>query len=245
MFRSLAYAVGAMLLALTGPAHAEDSAQDVERGAQAYRICAACHSLQPGVHLSGPSLAGLWGKKSASTEDYGRYTEALRNLDVVWDENTLNAWLAHPQEMAPGTTMTFRGVEDNQTRPALIAFLRTAMAEGGHETVVSKGLIPQSMAEGQIPPDLSTVEDNQRVTSIRHCRDAYHVTTADGGRFPFWETNVRLKIDTSKRGPGEGDVVLLRSGMAGDRVSVVFPSSEALRKGLAEQCKPSDMGEKQ
>lgn len=236
MYRTTVWAGIAALLAMAVSAHAESPADQVKKGAQAYRICAACHSLQPGVHLSGPSLSGLWGKAPASLKDYGRYTAALSELNAEWDENTLNAWLAHPQEMAPGTTMAFRGVQNDETRVALIAFLRLAMAEGGHRKVVDAGLIPKAMAEGQIPPDLTTVAENQRVTAIRHCGDAYQVTTANGARFPFWETNVRLKIDTSKRGPKAGQIVLLRSGMAGDRVSVVFSSSKALREALTETC---------
>lgn len=235
----LPYCAAAAVLAVSaGSAFAQDTdeAETVRKGAQAYRVCAACHSLKPDVHLSGPSLSGLWGKEAASIEDYGRYTGALKDLEVIWDENSLNAWLAHPQEMAPGTTMTFRGVENDQTRMALIEFLRVAMTGDGHEKVVEKELIPESMAEGQIPPDLTKVEANQRVTEIRRCRDAYYITTATGDEFPFWETNVRLKIDTSRRGPGQGDPVLLRSGMAGDRVSVVFASLAHLRNTLDEKC---------
>ncbi|MCP4964585.1 MAG: cytochrome C, partial [bacterium] len=123
----------AILIAFAGTAKAkaEDAAEMAKQGASAYRICSACHSLQPSVHLSGPSLAGLWGKKAASVDDYGRYTEALKKEDLVWDEDTLNAWLAAPQAMVPGTTMTFRGVDKDETRTNLIAFLREAMAEGG------------------------------------------------------------------------------------------------------------------
>jgi cytochrome c len=62
------------------------------------------------------------------------------------------------------------------------------------------------------------------------------VTTVDGAQFPFWETTVRLKIDTSARGPKSGEPVLLRSGMAGDRVSVVFASLADLTALLAEKC---------
>jgi cytochrome c len=72
--------------------------------------------------------------------------------------------------------------------------------------------------------------------SIRHCGDAYHVTIADGAKFPFWETNVRLKIDTSPRGPKPGEPVLHRSRMVGDRVSVIFSSLAELRQSIAEKC---------
>jgi cytochrome c len=188
------------------------------------------------MHLSGPSLADRWGKRAATVGDYGRYTDVLKKADIIWDENTLNAWLADPQAMLPGTTMTFRGIEQNETRANLIAFLRLAMAAGGTARVVKDGLISERMAEGQIPPDLSSLGANQRIKSIRHCRDAFYVTTADSAEFPFWETNVRLKTDTSARGPKSGEPVLLRSGMAGDRVSVVFSSLAEISRLVAEKC---------
>jgi cytochrome c len=92
------------------------------------------------------------------------------------------------------------------------------------------------MAQGQIPPHLSSLGPNQRITEIRHCRDAYRVTTANGAMFPFWETNVRLKIDTSSRGPRMGEPILQRSGMVGDRVSIIFSSLSELHRLVVEKC---------
>ena len=132
--------------------------------------------------------------------------------------------------------MTFRGIEEAMTREDFVAFLRLALSPGGAAKVVSDGMISASMVRGQVPPDLSSVGPNQRISEIRHCRDAYHVTTADGGKFPFWETNVRLKIDTSLRGPRAGEPVLHRSGMVGDRVSIIFSSLAQLRQTIAEKC---------
>jgi len=216
-----------------GGTNAQESAKN---GAATYRLCATCHSLQPGVSLSGPSLSKVWGKKAATTDGYGRYTEALKKSGIVWDENTLNAWLADPQAMVPGTTMTFRGVPQNETRANLIEFLRLALAPDGTARVLKDGLISPRLAEGQIPEDVSSLGPNNRIKEIRHCRDAYYVTTADGAQFPFWETNVRIKIDTSTRGPKTGEPVLLRSGMVGDRVSVVFSNLSDINRLLAEKC---------
>ena len=237
MPKSTICAALALILGFVGIADAQDS-DTGRKGAPAYRLCAACHSLKPGVHLSGPSLADVWGKRAAMNESYGRYTEALKKAmpDIVWDENTLNAWIAEPQAMVPGTTMTFRGVKDNQTRSDLVDFLRRALAPGGGDAVVREGLISEHLAEGQIPPNLSSVGDNQRIKNIHHCRDAYYVTTADGAQFPFWETNVRMKTDGSARGPKLGEPVLLSSGMAGDRVSIVFSSLADLKAAIAERC---------
>lgn len=233
MPQSYLFAVITIFMALAGAVQAQDP---VKKGAQAYRVCAGCHSLQPSVHLSGPSLAGRWGQKVATVAGYGRYTEALEKSEFVWDAITLNAWLAKPEAMVPGTTMIFRGIENDDTRAALIAFLRQALAPGGTEQVVKAGLISKDLAEGQIPEDLSALGSNQRIKEIRHCRDAFYVTTADGAKFPFWETNVRIKTDSSQRGPKKGEPVLLRSGMAGDRVSVVFSSVAEIGRLVAEKC---------
>ena len=111
----------AILIASAGAARTEpqgDATESVKRGAAGYRVCSSCHSLQPGVHLSGPSLADLWGQKAGSLEGYGRYTKALKAADVVWDAVGLNAWLADPQALVPGTTMTLRGIADDQARAA-------------------------------------------------------------------------------------------------------------------------------
>ena len=106
----------------------------------------------------------------------------------------------------------------------------------GRRSVLNDGLISPRLAEGQIPDDVSSLGPNQRIKEIRHCRDGYYVTTADGAEFPFWETNVRIKIDTSERGPKAGEPVLLRSGMVGDRVSVVFSNLSDINRLLAEKC---------
>jgi cytochrome c len=188
------------------------------------------------VHLSGPSLADRWGKQAGTIETYDRYTDALRDSGIVWEENSLAAWIADPQAMVAGTSMTFRGVEQEETRKSLLAFLRVALAAGGSTAVVKSGLVSELMAQGQIPEDLSSLGTNQRIKEIRRCRDAYHVTTADGARFPFWETNVRIKIDTSPRGPKMGEPVLVRAGMVGDRVSIVFSSLADLKILLTEKC---------
>jgi cytochrome c len=236
MLRLGTFVATALLIALANAAFADGPNESAKRGAAAYRLCASCHSLRPGVSLSGPSLANLWGRKAGTTAEYGRYTDALKGSGIAWDENTLNAWLADPQAMVPGTTMTFRGIPQNDTRGNLIEFLRLALADGGATRVVQDGLITAQLAEGQIPEDVSALGPNQRIKDIHHCRDAYYITTADGARFPFWETNVRLKIDTSGRGPKADEPVLLRSGMVGDRVSVVFSNLSEIARLIAERC---------
>jgi cytochrome c len=215
------------------PAQAED---DPKHGAEVYRVCSACHSLQPGVHLTGPSLADMWGKKAASADGFVRYSRALRSQELTWDENALNAWLADPKAMVPGNYMTFRGLRNDRDRGDLIAFLKLAMATAGAKAVVDKGLITADGAEGQVPEDLSSAGPKQQVTGLRHCRDTYFVTTADGTETPYWEMNVRLKTDTSKFGPPAGKPAITGSGMMGDRVSIVFSSAAEIAATVKPGC---------
>jgi cytochrome c len=178
----------------------------------------------------------MWGKRAGAADGFLRYSQALKALDMTWDENTLNAWLADPKAMVPGNYMTFRGIRSNQDRGDLIAFLKRAMATRGTKAVIDQGLISADMAEGQRPEPLSSAGPQQQVTRLRHCRDTYFVTTADGRETPYWEMNVRLKTDTSERGPPPGKPVVVGSGMMGDRVSIVFADPREIATTVKNSC---------
>lgn len=209
---------------------------DPQRGAAQYRACVACHSLEPGVHLTGPSLSGLWGREAGEADSFIRYSEGLSAADFAWDETTLDGWLADPRAMIPDTYMIFRGIADDQARADLLAFLEIAMAPGGDKAVLDRGLAPPEYVRGQKPDSLKTAPPHAEVTKIRHCRDSYFVTTADGTETPYWEMNLRLKLDTRETGPEPGKPVIVGAGMMGDRASVVFTRLEELTRFITEDC---------
>lgn len=225
---------GAVFLMMAAAAVAADG--DAKRGASVYRACVACHSLGPNVHLTGPSLAGLWGKKAASIADYPRYSKALRVQEFIWDETTLNAWVAAPDAFVAGNYMTFRGIKDDKARGDLIAFLRLALAPGGAKSVMAKGLLPEQMAQGQVPEPLDRAGPEEQVTAVRHCRNSFFVVTADGSERPFWEMNLRLKVDSGPNGPKGGKPVLTQSGMQGDRASLVFSDPAQISAFVQSKC---------
>lgn len=233
MFAKTSLIAAAVAFAWASVAHAEGNPQ---RGAMVYRACAACHSLEPGMHLTGPSLADLWGKKAASAADFPRYSKALKSQEFFWDETTLNAWLANPAEFVAGTQMTFRGIADEKTRQDLIAFLRLAMAPGGARAVVAQRLVPNTLARGQAPDDLSKSGSAERVTAVRYCKNSYFVTTADGQEHSFWALNLRLKVDSSFLGPKGEQPVLTGAGMQGDRASLVFSDPAQISDFIQRKC---------
>jgi cytochrome c len=228
------FAVAALLIPSVLGAAANEG--DAKRGAAVYRACVSCHSLEPGLHLTGPSLAGLWGKKAASVESFPRYSKALRAQEFLWDETTLNAWLADPDAFVKGNSMTFRGIRDDRARSDLIAFLRSALAPEGAKSVVAKGLLPAEMAGGQVPEPLSGAGPEERVTSVRHCRNSFFVITADGTERAFWEMNLRLKVDSGPTGPKGDKPVLTPSGMQGDRASLVFSDPAQISAFVQTKC---------
>ena len=75
-------ALACALLVLTSSALA---AGDAKRGAQVFRQCMACHSSEPGEHMTGPSLAHVWGRKAGTVEGFTRYSDAMKHANVTWD----------------------------------------------------------------------------------------------------------------------------------------------------------------
>ena len=106
-------------------ASAKNHEGNPEEGKRIFRLCSVCHSLKPGEIRVGPSLAGLFGRRAGSVQSF-RYSMALKNATVVWDEKTLDAWLANPRKLVPGNRMLFLGLRKGEHRADVIAFLKQA-----------------------------------------------------------------------------------------------------------------------
>jgi cytochrome c len=97
---------------------------DAARGRMLFgKRCTGCHSLtQDG---EGPRLGGVVGRTSAIVPTY-QYSAALKKAHIVWDESTLDKWLANPDQMVPGTEMDFY-VPKAQERQDIIRFLKSGI----------------------------------------------------------------------------------------------------------------------
>ena len=93
MPRTIPVIAMAVLLAVAGGAAAAGPQGHVQQGARLFGACAACHSLTPDRNMTGPSLAGAWGRKAGTLASFERYSPALKASGVVWDEATLDKWL--------------------------------------------------------------------------------------------------------------------------------------------------------
>ena len=98
-------------------------AQNAAHGAQVFESSAGCHATN-GENGTGPGLGGIVGRKSGTVTGF-RYSRAMKSANIVWNEKSLDAYLADPQEAVPGNVMPFSGIEDVRERKDLIAYLET------------------------------------------------------------------------------------------------------------------------
>jgi nitrite reductase (NO-forming) len=63
---------------------------DAAAGRLVFRKCQACHSMEPGKTILGPSLAGILGRKAGSDPGYS-YSPAMKQANIVWDAKSLDA----------------------------------------------------------------------------------------------------------------------------------------------------------
>jgi cytochrome c len=104
------------------------AADDPAKGKAVFESCVACHSLAAGENGVGPTLQGLFGRKSAS-EDF-TYSPAMRRANITWTPDLLDKYLADPQGGAfRGNRMPFSGISDAQARADLIAYLKQATGQ--------------------------------------------------------------------------------------------------------------------
>jgi nitrite reductase (NO-forming) len=104
------------------------SDKTIADGRLVFRKCQACHSLDPGKNWIGPSLAGVVGRHSGSAAGFN-YSQALKQADLVWDEENLDAYLAAPQKLIPKNRMPFPGLNSATDRQDLIAFLKSVATQ--------------------------------------------------------------------------------------------------------------------
>lgn len=107
------------------PATGDGAGGDARRGAAIFaKTCAVCHSVTAGWHKEGPSLAGVFGRRAGTAKEFAGY-RALRGLDVVWDDRSLDAWLADPKGFSGrGSAMPVK-LADPQARSDVIAYLHS------------------------------------------------------------------------------------------------------------------------
>ena len=101
-------------------------AADPAKGAEVFKKCAACHTInQGGANGIGPNLYHTMGEGVGQGKGGFAFSEALKSKGGEWSFDNLDHWLKSPREFAPGTKMTFAGLSNPADRANLIAWLNT------------------------------------------------------------------------------------------------------------------------
>jgi cytochrome c len=120
-FGLIALTAGALLLG----SQAALADGDPEDGEKVFRKCKACHSVEAGQNKIGPSLYGVFGRTAGTVEDF-KYSDAMMESGIVWDEETMDSFLEKPKDVVPKTRMAFPGLRKEDDREDVIAYLKEA-----------------------------------------------------------------------------------------------------------------------
>jgi cytochrome c len=113
---------------LTGAVSAAAADGDAAKGEKVFKKCKACHVVDSDKNKVGPTLAGVVGRAAAGVESYTKYSKAMQAKaaeGLVWDEASLDAYLAKPKDFVPKTKMAFPGLKKEQDRADIIAYLKS------------------------------------------------------------------------------------------------------------------------
>lgn len=93
--------------------------------------CRTCHSAKAGDNRLGPTLHGIVGAKAGANSGFPGYSQAMRSADLVWDDATLDKFMADPEAVVPNNNMKpFKSVPDASVRKAILDYLKSTKAAG-------------------------------------------------------------------------------------------------------------------
>jgi cytochrome c len=100
---------------------------DAEHGAKVFNQCKACHAVDEAKNKIGPHLVGIFGRPAGSVEGF-KYSDAMKESGITWNEETLAAYLANPRSYIKGNRMAFAGLKKEEDIADLLAYLEEESA---------------------------------------------------------------------------------------------------------------------
>ncbi|MDT8327451.1 MAG: c-type cytochrome [Roseovarius sp.] len=98
----------------------------IEAGEKVFKKCKACHQVgEDAKNRVGPQLNGVMGRAAGSVDGF-KYSSALKakaDEGLVWNAETISAFLADPRGYMKGTKMGFAGLKSEEDQAAIAAYL--------------------------------------------------------------------------------------------------------------------------
>jgi cytochrome c len=114
---------GALALASSAALGQGDAAQ----GEKVFNQCKACHAVDEPQNKVGPHLVGIFGRPAGSVEDF-KYSDALKESGITWNDETLSAFVADPRGYIKGNRMAYAGLKKDEDIANLLAYLKQESA---------------------------------------------------------------------------------------------------------------------
>ena len=112
----------AIVMAMAAPFATQ--AADAAAGEKVFKKCAACHAVgENAKNKVGPVLNGVVGAAAGKHEGY-KYSKAMLESGITWDEATLMAYLRAPNAVVKGGKMVFVGLKKDDEIVDVIAYLK-------------------------------------------------------------------------------------------------------------------------
>jgi cytochrome c len=116
----------AAVLGVAAAAAAPAASADLAAGEKVFKKCKACHTVEPGgKNKIGPNLAGVMGREAAMVDGF-KYSKALKESGLIWDDENLAQYLANPKTFLKGNKMAFPGLKKEEDVANVIAYMKEA-----------------------------------------------------------------------------------------------------------------------
>ncbi|MGI9418707.1 MAG: c-type cytochrome [Geminicoccaceae bacterium] len=110
---------------ISGAAFAEG---DAAAGEKVYKKCKTCHVIDEEKNKVGPHLVGIVGRTAGAADGF-KYSKAMMESGITWDEATIAAYLADPKGYIKGNKMAFVGLKKEEDIANVIAYMKAAAAQ--------------------------------------------------------------------------------------------------------------------
>jgi len=115
---------------------------NADKGKNTAKQCQACHTFEKGgPNRVGPNLWNIVDDERGHDRNGFNFSAAMKAKGGKWTFDELNKFLKSPRDYIPGTAMTFAGINNDQQRADVIAFLDT----------LSDNPVPLPKAEASAP----------------------------------------------------------------------------------------------
>lgn len=102
--------------------------EQIAKGKKLFKKCKACHQIGEGANnKTGPMLNGVLGRIAGSVEGF-RYSKsfiAASEDGLIWNDESLAAFLTKPRAYLKGTKMSFAGFKKESDIQSMIIYLRS------------------------------------------------------------------------------------------------------------------------